>query len=998
MFLKTIANDLYEKTAGDLRNITLVFPTKRAGLFVNQYLATIAGKPVWAPAYATLNDMFHQMSDFDVADQPLLIFHLFAAYQQAAIELNGAATTETIDSFYSWGEVMLSDFDDIDNNLSDPKMIFTNLKDLDELTTTDYLSEEQIRAIERYFGYFKQTEDTKLREKFLSVWNLLLPTYTIFRNRLRKNNIAYEGMLKREVIEQGIPTDRFRQQNFVFVGFNVLNTTEKKLMERLKEEGRACFYWDYDLTYVKGNEASFFEAGRFIRDNIRHFGSELPEDHPVFDSMRKDKQITFVESPSNTAQTRYAGNLLKEMLARQKHPFNQYAVVLANEKLLQPMLHAMPVADKDNPYKINVTMGFPLYETPVASFVMAMLELQVYGKRGSGMWNYKQVANLLRHPFTVRIAGDSANQKLKNIKEKHLFFITEDFFSEDEFLNTLFQMRSSVAELLTYLSEMVQRVGVSFFADPSEKNPDFDRQLYEESVYNAHVLLNRLKMIYDHILNDPDFMKVEGLDMSQERMVKLIRQILQSSSVPFHGEPAEGIQIIGMLETRTLDFPNLIILGMEDENIPKAIRKSSFIPYTLREAYGMTTFDRQSSLQAYGFYRLIQRAEHITLIYSNAENEMSKGEMSRYMTQMLVEQDLIFNESTRIHYNSLESKVLSYPQQVFEVKKTDEMIQKLKDKLSRQPDGKRRFLSPSALNSYINCPFKFYLEKIAGMKVDDELDEEVGNDVFGTIFHYCMENIYKPLIGRVLKSSDLHALANNKEIIEQYVDNGFRQEFFKAGKESMLRYNGEQWLNREVIIKYVAKQLKYDALLCPMTVNAVENQDHIKEVDIEGFTVSLGGIIDRIDTIFVGTPQEQRRILDYKTSSKANTAQTLDDLFNMNLSTRPYHILQTFYYADIYTDYCKQPVGTSLMYIKPAVVDMNEAKKTAMISMGPSKQKKLVTDFASQYKEEFHQRLEGVIREIFSKDVAFSQTNNEHTCEYCDFRVLCNRRKPDRNY
>ena len=997
MFLNTIAKDLYEKTGGDLRNTTVVFPTKRAGLFFNQQLYAIAGKPVWAPSYATIDELFYQMTDAVVADQPLLIFHLFAAYQQAAQEVNGMFTGETIDDFYSWGEVMLSDFDDIDNNLADADKIFTNLKDLDDLTSTDYLSEEQIKAIERYFGYFEKDKDSKLKEKFLSVWHLLYPTYQAFKDRLRKDEIAYAGMLKRDVAEAGMPIERLPQGHYVFVGFNVLNATEKRLMDQLKEEGRAWFYWDYDIAYTKGEGKTFFEAGRFVKENKAHFGSELSDDDPVFSQMNEPKQITIVESPSNNGQTRFAGEVLRQQIEAADLPLNQQAVVLCNERLLQPMLHAMP-ADKDGkPLKLNVTMGFPLYETPAASFVMMMLELQVFGDR-NGMWNYKQVATLLRHPFTVRIAGEVAAEKLRLIKERHLFFVPESTFLGNEFLSALFLHQRSVGSLLEYLSEMVQRVGMSFFNDPSEKNPDFDRQLYEESVYNVYALLNRLRMIYEQVMSAPSFKGVDGIEMSEQRIVKLVRQILQSASVPFHGEPAEGIQIIGMLETRSLDFTNLIMLGMEDENMPKSIRKSSFIPYTLREAYGMTTFDKQSSLHAYGFYRLMQRAKHITLIYCSAENGLSKGEMSRYLTQMLVEKETIFSPQTTLERKSLESRVMSYPQQTFEVAKTQEMIDLLKASLTQQRDGKPRFLSPSALNTYIDCPFRFYLQRIAKLKPDDELEEEVGNDVFGTIFHHCMEQLYRPLIGRKLLQSDLTRMANDKERIAALVDEGFRETFFKSKEGSPLQYNGEQWLNREVIMKYVRKQLTYDGLLCPLIINGVENDEHVKKVTVDGFEILLGGIIDRIDTIFAGTGQEQHRIVDYKTSSSPQSAQSLESLFDPALSKRPYHILQTFYYADIYTDYCRQPVGTSLMYVKPTKIDdAKEAEKNALVGIGASQKKQPVNDFSTMYKEEFHEKLMGVIREIFSTDVPFTQTNNDHSCQYCDFKELCNRGKGNVN-
>ena len=544
------------------------------------------------------------------------------------------------------------------------------------------------------------------------------------------------------------------------------------------------------------------------------------------------------------------------------------------------------------------------------------------------------------------------------------------------------------------LSQAMQEIALSYV---NADTRSFDIQLYQESLYSSYTLLNRLAAIRAMVRTDEEFLTVRDNDMSTDHYLRLIRQMMQSTSVPFHGEPAEGLQIIGLLETRCLDFENVVITGMNDENIPKAVKRTSFIPYTLREAHGMTTFEARSSLYAYSFYHLIQRASDITLVYNNSVDELSKGDMSRFMTQLLVEQDEMFGGNLTIEQTALEAKVQTSSKKNLSVRKTDEVMERLIKRFTG------RILSPSAINSYITCPFKFYLEKVAALKPDDDISEEVGNDVFGDIFHHTMEHLYKPLAKKILLSDTFQKLKENERQIEQYVDDGFRKYFFKVEPFDPVTYNGEQMLNRTVIIEYVKKQLDYDAHLCPLRIDAVENDDHKMEIRIGEHSFILGGIIDRIDTIRVGTSQERHRIVDYKTSATPQGFSTVDELFDSQRERRAYHILQAFYYSDIYTESTEQPVAPALMYIKPASIPQTDGAEDESIikcaadqESGSEKKKSRqpktpVLDFATQMKQEFHERMTAVINEMFSKDVDFTQTTNLHACTYCDFKQICGR-------
>ncbi len=1004
-FLYRVAKDIYNRFEGNLRDVTIVFPGKRAGLFFNQYLASIANRPLWSPCYKTLSEMYEELSDLESADHLLLVYHLYAAYCEAGrmegVLPEGSSESfvaQPLDQFFSWGEVMLNDFDDIDKNLSHAKDIFCNLKELDDLTTFDYLSEDQQKAIERYFGSFEKDSKSKLKEKFLSIWNLLYPIYRRFKERLSASGIGYDGMICRDVTEHCLHGEKFSSEKYIFVGFNVLTATDHRLMMYLKSEGKALFYWDFDTSYI--NTDKKFEAGRFIVRNLSDFGNAFSSDDSCYSNMQSLKDITYISSPSNNSQMRFAREWLKKNVPSDSH-LNETAVVLCHDSLLQGMLHSIPdVPAGAPPYNINVTMGFPICDTAVYSFIMSVLNLQVFGERGNLYWSHSYVTKVLRHPYCVKMSNGLSLAKAESVRKNNQLFIRKDFFDDDELLSTVFSRHTNPRGLVHYLSDLLRRLGSSLFKSKESESDtsDFDVYLNQESVYTAFSITQRLESLFEMVSVSPEFECIRSEEMGMERLVRLLSEIMRRTSIPFHGEPAEGIQILSLLDTRNIDFKQVIILGANDDNLPQNIHQSSFIPYTLREAHGMTTMEARSSLQAYSFYRLLQRAEKVVILYNSSTDGMSSGDMSRYMTQLLVEQDEVFNPSTRIKFESLESHVSSRGLKRLQVSKTPQVIEILKKKyhillkdgvIINDPND-RKYFSPSAINTYINCPLQFYFKYVAGLKAEDEMSDEVGNDLFGTIFHDSMERLYKPHIGEILSQSTLLRLSNDQSLIRSTVESSFRRHFFNQPEDSTepLHFNGEQLLNFEVLVKYVQKQLRYDCTLCPLRIEGIEDKSHEMLIDdVCGLTLRLGGIIDRIDTIHIGDPSRERhRIVDYKTSSSSQKSKTSGELFMSDTSKRAYHIFQTFYYADIYTEHSERKVSPALMYIKAASMPDEKAKEDESIVKLNGR---AVTDFASDVKSEFHDQLMVLLNEIFSPDLPFIQTTNEHQCGYCDFKDIC---------
>lgn len=988
MFLNTIIKDLYERHGSEMHRVTLILPNKRAGLFLSQKLSTLTSQPIWAPQYTTINDLFHQLSPLTPADPILLVSLVYRSY----LEVTGRTSDEeTLDHFYSWGEMMVNDFDDLDANLCNAALVFQNLEDLDRLTTNEYLSPEQIEAIKQFFANFDPEYKTLLKEKFLSIWNVLNPTYEHFRQSLREQGYAYEGMIKRDVAD-GLDTETLSLPDRIYavIGFNVLSASEKKLFSHLKSHHTTYFYWDYDASYLKDST----EAGRFIRQNIQQFGSTLSADTPCYHQMEQPKEITYIGASTDSIQARYAGQWIDRHV-RPDETLNRTAVVLNDEHLLQSVLHSVSPS-----YALNVTMGFPLQQTPVASLIEALLTLQSEGCDAQrDTWRFKHVYALLQHPVIARLASAEATSLANSLQRNSILFPCTLQLSVNDFLKQVFTPSCATPHtLLRYLADILQTIGKSYANElhTAHSPTDADTALAIESIFSAYTMVNRLLAISEQGL----------LTINLHTLRRLLRQMVASRSIPFHGEPATGLQIMGTLETRCLDFDNLIMLSTGEGILPARSPQASFIPYSLRKAYGLTTIEKKTALSAYYFHRLIARARRITLLYSTATEGTTRGEMSRFMMQLLTETNL------PIRRQSLTASCHILPAPPLSVAKDEAVMARLRQnfdaRLSVGKDGQSRYLSPSALNTYINCPLKFYLHYVARLRPADELEEVVGNDIFGNIFHRSMETIYTETLplGKPIQAPDLLTLASAKSpMVPRIVDRAFNQEFFHAPKDQWDRprpYNGEQQLNREVIIAYVRSQLMLDAQLCPLTILGVEDKSHsLQLTTADGTTtLTLGGIIDRMDIITLPDGTTATRIVDYKTSQSPQQAKSIEQLFQPS-DKRPYHIFQAFYYADIlcHEHHWKgRSIAPALAYVKTARTTTHqlaegnaEALKALMVHIGTPAKGEAISDFATTCQQEYHERLTHLINEIFSPETPFRQCAETHVCQWCDFRTLCKR-------
>ncbi|MDM8208614.1 PD-(D/E)XK nuclease family protein [Bacteroides gallinaceum] len=952
-FLKSVAHDLFEKTGGELSRTAVIFPNKRAGLFFNEYLAKESERPLWSPAYLSISELFRQSSGLLIGDPVKLVCDLYRTY----IEVTGS--DEPLDNFYFWGEMMISDFDDADKNMADTDALFSNLKDLNDMSEGfDFMEDEQKEAISQFFHNFSIKNDTALKSRFTLMWNSLGKIYRQYKERLKTQGIAYEGMLYREVADS-LSVEELPYERYVFVGFNVLNKVEHRLFSKLHDAGKAMFYWDYDVFYLKKPH----EAGEFISRNLRDFPSELPPS--CFDWLNRDKQIEFIESPTENGQARYLPQWIRENLTE---PEKETAVVLCNESLLQPVLHSLP----ENIRHINITMGFPLSQTPAYSFVKAFVELHTEGYDAkAGHFLFAPVVSLLKHPYMQKISPHTANVESELVKGNRFYPLPSEL-SKDDVLEEAFSPCAGNLSLCERLSSLLKQIAT---LHKGEKTGDAYDQLYQEALFKAYTMTNRFRSLVED----------KELDVKTETFRRLLVRVMSAASIPFHGEPAIGMQVMGVLETRNLDFRHLILLSVNEGQLPQSGGESSFIPYNLRKAFGLTTVDHKIAVYAYYFYRMIQRADKVTLMYNTATDGINRGEMSRFMRQLLIEW------RHPIGRKQLAAEQIPAAACPTVIEKTPEIMERMADVFDTRRN-KHALMSPTALNTYLDCPLKFYYKYVARLTAPDDVSADIDPAKFGSIFHYAAEHIYKDMSERqkTVDRETIERLLKDPVRLRRYVDNGFRELFFnpEANKSpqapQLPEYNGTQLINSEVIYRYIRQLLRLDKEYTPFTFldSEVKVREDITVRTPQGEIRScIGGTIDRTDC-----KDNMLRIVDYKTGGEPEAPESVESLF-LPARKRPHYAFQTFLYAAIMNRKMRdensgRTVAPALLYIHRAA----SASYSPVIKLG--KPQVEVSDF-SIYEDEFRERLQSLLEAIFCADIAFTQTEVEDNCQYCDFKKLC---------
>jgi len=959
-FLNLVARDLYLKYGNGktgLADVTVVFPNRRARLFFDDCIAACSTQPVWSPQYTTIEELFQSQSDLRPADRIEIVTLLHRIYQE---QLH---TDESLDSFWSWGELMLADFDDVDRNLAPAGQLFSLLREQREMTDISFLTEEQKKALEQFFGEMKNAQPTQLREHYQAVWSVLGNIYEKFGKLLADKGIGYNGMIQRRVIAN-LDTERLTAGRYAFVGFNSLDRAERELFRAIQKAGKALFYWDYDPAYTESS--LLHEAGRFLRDNLKEFPNELPRE--LFNDMHKAR-LTIVEASTDNAQARFIPQWLGSLNVEKAG--KETAIVLADENLLQPVLHSLP---QERIGSVNITMGYKLSETSLFSLVTALIDMQRLASRNKGKLSIQSISRILSNPMTAALSSD-ASKILAELRKTRRMFPDPATLKADEKLAAFFTLVTDNLSLLRYLQNVLKALVpvIRERADDTLFQP-----LNQESLYRIYTQINRLYSLAES----------GNLEISTDTLCRLIRSVLSSTTVPFHGEPAVGMQIMGLIETRNLDFRNVLLLSAQEGTLPKSGQNASFIPYNIRVAFGLTTMQDKSAVSSYNFHHLLQRAENVTMVYNgNADAPgIGKGQISRYLLQLIVSGADIQRITLKPDRSDTDVTPLS-------VQKTKAVL----EELCRQYDytNKKSFLSPSALNKYIDCKLQFYLAQIAGLKKPDETDTDIDFAMFGTLFHKSAELTYNYLASETpdstVTSQNIEALLKDYAKLDSFVQQAFTLEYFNKRPISKTDYSGTQAINYEVILKYLRQILRMDMeLYAPFQYIGSESDGYTHFITVPNplqsgsqLQIRLKGIIDRIDL-----KDGILRIVDYKTGKDKGHPGTIDDLFPPTESKkRKSQAFQIMYYAYIMSmqpQFSKYRLAPTLLYTRTS---SKPTKEDIYYKLGTD----YLTDFSAQCGQEFEERLKNIISEIFNPDITFEPTDDKETCRNCDFSQLCGR-------
>ena len=949
-FLKYVAADLLQKYGTNLSRIAVVFPNKRAALFLNEHLERLAGKPLWSPAYVTISDLFRSHSQRQVADPIQLVCDLHQCFTQCT------GIDESLDHFYGWGQLLLSDFDDLDKNMASADHVFANLRDIHEYDDTPYLTEEQRITLKRFFSNFNEEHNSELKQRFLQLWSHIFDIYQSFNDKLSKQGLAYEGALYREVAER--EDIDFEYDTYLFIGFNMLQQVEQTLFRRMKQQGKARFYWDYDHYYLSTNE-----AGYYIAQYLNDFPNELDNhDDTIYRNFEQPKTITYISAPTENIQGRYISTWLRQQNRIADN--RRTAVVLCNENLLQTAIHCIPSEVE----KVNITTGYPLSQTPITSLVNLLVNLQTNGYVAeTDHYRLRHVNNVLQHPYAHYIS-EASNSLYEELNTQKIYYPAPAQLSKDEGLQLLFSMDHSNADrfnatLILWLMSVIRHIAKAISQEEAEPSP-----LTQESLFSMYTLLNRLS----------DLIESGSLKVNILTLQRLIIQIVSATSIPFHGEPVEGIQMMGVLETRNIDFEHVLLLSCNEGNLPKGLSDTSFIPYSIRKAYGLTTIDHKVAIYAYYFHRLLQRASDITLVYNNSTNDGQTGEMSRFMLQMMVE------SGHKIQFQTLQAgqaPILPIPQPI---QKNDAVMQLLRQRFTEH------MLAPSAINRYMRCQLQFFYYYVSGIIEPDNEDEDaIDNRIFGNIFHLAAQILYKKLRqkSRVIVAEDIEYLLNTEVDIQRAVDEAIKEELLKIKEANrpLPPLDGLQIINREVLIKYIRQLLEIDHRLTPFTILGLEEpvkMNYQLTVGNDTIKLTLGGKIDRLDSITLSDGSNQIRVIDYKTGSgRLKPLANVDAIFNQeNLKNHSDYYLQAFLYSHIVRLKSDNPVAPALLFIQHASSD--DYDPTLCLGREP------VTDIAT-VSESYMQHLESVISDIFSPAISFTPTDEQKRCQNCPYAHLC---------
>lgn len=942
-FHQALVDRLTEEALPALKDHCYVFPTKRGGVFFRQaLLKTFKGKNFLLPAILTIEEFLEKLTQQAVTDELTLLFELYKLYQKREKSLD-------FDRFYAWGKIILKDYDEIDRYLADAQSIYSGLQELKEIEHVFGFNDELREIISNFRSITDKQEKTRLLTEFLKIWEAVGKVYQQFQVVLAQKHYAYAGMLYKRLAESiGESGVEHPYQHYHFCGFNALSKSEEQIFDQLYQKGMAQLYWDADPLYMDDRKE---EAGHFLRQ----YRTKWPDAHWIsVDSLAMAKDITIAAVPQNMGQAHIGASILAEGAQKGWQP-EQTAIVLADEKLLLPVLYALPFEE----HRVNVTMGYPVKFTVAYDLVDSYLELyrKAIVKGEHVLVTLFELKPLLSNAYLSALEPQVYEKVINwsNRKKKTRMSLSSiaELVERPE-LAALFSAQPKWQSLFEALTNFLTRV---FYHFKEEESKPVDLEF-------IYFFLKEFNKISSYLADRKE-------SMSLKLVKKLVREHFRAAKIPFEGQPVEGFQIMGFLETRTLDFRNVIILSANDGKIPAQRSMASYIPYALRKVFGLPTFEEQDAIYAYHFKRLLQRAENVHFTYDAEVSRDSSGERSRFILQQLLK----YQEHPNIKVNEMQyagklSPVVASEEGIA-IAKTDRVLQAMNRYLVGSEEGK--FLSPTSLTTYVTCPLRFYFQYVLRIREREEAAEEIDARNFGIVVHRVLELLYQPWLGKKIEAAQIAGL---EKLVEKKVADVLEEEEIVQEFQELA---GKDVLTQSIMQRLVLKILKLDQEQAPFTVTGLEREDLDYQIGLaSGQQVRLSGVVDRIDEKGGIT-----RIVDYKTG-KVKLA-----LARTHKLPPPEYIEQYFKDPDLKSGFQGYFYGLLARKIlvgdfQVGILGMRELNKGVQwLQNGNPVRSELVTEFET--------RLQAMVQAMYDPTIPFKQTDEVKHCSYCPYNRICHR-------
>ena len=954
-FLSEVAKHLLAKHSENLGDCTVVFPNRRAGLFLKKNLSQMIDQPVWSPEIVSLEDFLFRYSETKKLDQLSLIFKLFTAYKEHQ------KAEEGFEEFYFWGEMLLRDFEEVDHYLVNPDQLFHHIKSDKQLAEDFYfLDPEQEKIIQRFWQEFFPTS-TKSQEQFVDTWRILAPVYSSFKDKLRSEGVGYTSSIYRELVENISALKSGLNGPIIFAGFNALTPVEEQLIKHFVSEFGADVLWDVDAYYLNDvrQEAGFF-LRKYQKDSI--LGTTFPEE--IKKRISKEKDVSAIGVALEVGQAKLVGEGIEELLLGGVKP-EEIVVVLPQDYMLFPVLNALP----ESVSKLNVTMGYPLKETPLYGLLEAAIEVQEHKQLTEQelTFYHKPTLDVLSHPYLYQSNKEELDKLANHIKTKNQIRVMRSSILEvkSPVLGSVFRSLEQNETLAQYLKNIVEQLGETVIERFG---------LEREYLFHFQKMLSRLSEILEE----------QKVEVDLKTFKSLFRKATRSIKIPFSGEPVEGLQIMGVMETRNLDFKHVFMLNTNEDIFPASQRNGSFIPYRIRKAFSLPTFEVQDAIFAYLFYRLFQRSDQLSFYHNMYADFGMSGEISRFIHQVEQESDI---DVKRL---KLSNTIGVREQKHIEVQKTKEIIDKLAFKYDENSSNERKSkLSASALNVYYRCRLQFYFRYVLERFSEDQLNDELDAREFGNVLHNAMEILYRDVIKNrengMVQESDFFQLRSS---VDGAIEKAFKKHFNIQDKRKF-ELKGRNVMIAEVIKKYVFRILDQDESYAPFEIVAMEKDENYLrtlnvQTDGQSLDIRFGADIDRVDR-----KDGVVRVIDYKSGKDKREIDSIAKLFDRKPGTayspgRNKAGFQTMFYAWLYANRfgTKDTIVPGLIGIRELFQEEFDFRLT---------QKDRPMEDARTHLPEFEERFQHLIDEVFGVEQSFDQTDEVTTCQYCDFNGICGR-------